>query len=35
LPCSSGEDQQAREILNRESPMGTNKSGVKQFLDTR
>jgi hypothetical protein len=26
-------DQQAREILNRELPAGTDKSRVKQFLD--
>ena len=26
-------DQEAREILNRELPVGTDKSRVKQFLD--
>jgi hypothetical protein len=28
-------DQQAREILNRELPIGTDKSRVKQFLDAK
>lgn len=28
-------DRQAREILNRELPIGTDKSRVKQFLDVK
>jgi hypothetical protein len=28
-------DQQAREILNRELPIGTDKSRIKRFLDTK
>ncbi len=28
-------DRQAREILNRELPIGTDKSRVKQFLDAK
>jgi len=28
-------DQQAREILNRELPIGTDKSRVKEFLDAK